>query len=96
MAKEWRIEEFLRECDALQRNPYTYDFTHMPAGACNGHKVKSCNSSLAAVIIDGVIINMGVINDRYPDGSVCFGFKDRTMTGLEYVRFRLEREGATC
>lgn len=88
--KEWTIDEFVAECDLLSRTPYSYDFERMPSGVCNGHTVEFCDHSLAAVIIDHVIINMGVINARYPNGSTCFQVgRGETMTGLEFVRYCL-------
>ena len=89
--KKWTIDELLAECETLQRNPYTYDFARMPEGICNGHTIKPCNFSLAAVIIDRQIINMGVINERYPNGHIGFVVNGREMDGGEYIRYRLER-----
>ena len=89
--KNWTIDELLNECEAVQRNPYTYDFSKMQEGTCNGHTIKPCDWSLAAVIIDGSIINMGVINERYPKGSVEFVVAGQSMTGREYIRWILER-----
>ena len=88
--KEWNIEDLLAECEMLQRNPYTYDFERMPEGVCNGHTIRPCNFSLAAIIIDGAIINMGVINSRYPDGSVGFVVKGKEMNAKEFLRGELE------
>ena len=91
--KEWAIEELLSECKTLQCNPYTYDYGRMPEGICNGHEIRPCNNSLAAIIIDNRIINMGVINERYPKGSVgfCWGGNPESHTASEYIRWILER-----
>ena len=89
--KEWKIEELLDECEELQRHPYSYDFSQMPSGICNGHRVDPCEFSLAAVIIDRGIVNLGVINERYPKGSVTFVVNNQDMTGREYLRWMLER-----
>ncbi len=89
--KEWTIEELLDECEELQRHPYTYDFSRMPSGICNGHLVDPCEYSLAAVIIDRSVLNLGVINERYPNGSVTWVVKNQHMTGREYLRWLLER-----
>lgn len=91
--KEWRIEDLLNECETLQRHPYDYDFGRMPEGICNGHKIRPCQYSLAAVIIDNCIINMGVINEKYPLGSVafCWGGSPENHTAREYIKSILER-----
>lgn len=88
--KNWNLDEFIAECEALQRNPYLYDYDRMPEGVCNGHTVRPCQSSLTAIIIDGCIVNMGVINDRYPKGHIEFIVDGNvSMTGTEYVRYCL-------
>ena len=87
---KYTIEQVLAECDEIQRNPYSYDFNRMPVGVCNGHMVRAYPRSLAAISIDGTIVNMGVINERYPNGSIVFVVNNTEMTGREYVRFRLE------
>lgn len=88
---EWELGAFLTECEEYSRNPYSYDYRHMPAGKCNGHEVKPYPRSLAAIIVDGGIVNMGVINERYPQGSVEFVVNNKGMTGIEYVRYLLEK-----
>lgn len=87
----WTVDAFLAECEELCRNPYSYDFARMPAGTCNGHEVRGYPRSLAAVLVDGGVVNMGVINERYPRGSVGFFVNNKGMTGLEYVRYLLEK-----
>lgn len=87
----WTVDAFLHECEELCRNPFGYDFNRMPAGTCNGHEVQPYPRSLAAIIVDGGIVNMGVINERYPRGSVGFFVNNKGMTGIEYVRYLLEK-----
>ena len=91
MERQYSIEEVLAECNLIQRNPYTYDFSRFPVGVCGGHTIGAYPRSLAAVLIDNTIVNMGVINERYPNGHIVFDVCGKTMTGSEYVRYRLER-----
>ena len=86
----YSIEEFLKECIKLQRDPYRYTFAQ---GVCNGHKVGPCRSSLAAVVIDNRITNLGVINEWYPNGSTVFVVDGQDMTATEFVRRLLMEEG---
>lgn len=87
--KEWTIKEFLKECEDLSRNMYTYDYSKMPDGVCNGHTVRISQSSWHSVIIDDCIVDLGSINERFPKGSVCYQVDRTSMTGLEFVEYRL-------
>lgn len=89
--KSWNIEEFLRECEELSKNQYTYDYSRMPDGICNGHKVMAYDKLWTSVVIDGCICDLGVINEKYPNGSNTYQVGDKTMTALEYVRYKLEQ-----
>ena len=90
--KNYTIDEFLAECEDLCRNQYTYDYSRMPDGICNGHKVGAYKSSWHSVVIDGVICNMATYNEMWPNGSCMYeiGEIGKTMTALEYVRYILE------
>ena len=89
--KEWTVDEFVAECNALSREPYTYDFTRMPEGVCNGHTVGPYSKSLSSIVIDHCITNLGVINELYPEGSVVHHIDDKTMNSMEMVRYLLTR-----
>lgn len=89
--KVWGIDEFLKECEELCRNQYTYDYNNMPEGICNGHIVKPYKSSWHSIVIDGGICNMATINDRYPEGSCMYHVNGKTVTALEFVRHELEK-----
>lgn len=90
--KEWTIDEFLTECEDLCRNQYSYDYSKMPEGICNGHHVKPYMNSWHSIVIDGVICNMAVYNDRYPNGHCTYQVSGQPlMTALEYVKYRLEQ-----
>lgn len=91
--KEWTIEEFLNECEDLCRNPYTYDYSKMPEGICNGHKVRPFTKAWHSIVIDGGVCNMAVYNEMYPKGNCAYyvGQPRRRMTALEYVRYMLEQ-----
>ena len=88
--KNWKIDEFLAECEFMCRNQYTYDYDRMPEGLCNGHHVKPYFGSWHSIVIDGRICNMAVYSDKWPNGSTMYIVRGRTMTALEYVRTRLE------
>ena len=90
--KDWKIEEFVAECEALSRNPYTYDFDRMPAGTCNGHNVEAYKGSIASVVVDGCIRNLGVISDRCPQGSIFHSVAPGKCLGaVDYARWLVER-----
>lgn len=89
--KEWTIDEFVAECQQLCRNPYTYDYEKMPAGVCNGHRVSPYERSLCSVVIDGCIETLGIINEKYPEGSVFHHIDGKGMNSLDMVRYLLER-----
>lgn len=103
--KQWAIDEFLTECENLSRHPYDLMpeiEAKMPEGECNGHHVKPCLHQIASIVIDHRIVNMGVINERYPNGSIVFVLNGNQppkeqveLTGLEYVRHLLEEEVKT-
>ena len=90
--KEWNIDEFVRECENLCKNPYTYDYNRMPDGTCNGHNVRPYMPQISSIVIDNSLVNMGVINDRYPKGSLMYGYKGMNLTSTEYIRIRLSDE----
>lgn len=79
--KNWNIDEFIAECEELSRNKYTYDYSRMPEGICNGHKVAAYDKAWTSVVIDGCIYD--VIYD-YQVGGV-------NMTALEYIRYKLSK-----
>lgn len=89
--KEWKITEFLKECEMLCRNQYTYDYSRMPAGTCNGHKVAPYLSQWHSIIIDGCCCDMAVIDDKHPDGNTTFIVNGKEYTALEYVLYLLEQ-----
>lgn len=89
--KEWTIDEFLQECESLCRNPYTYDYSRMPEGICNGHRVKPFMSSWHSIVIDGGVHNMAVYNDKWPNGNCVFQRDGVQRNALEDVRHCLER-----
>lgn len=88
--KEWTISEFLEQCEELCWNPYTYDYSKMPEGVCNGHEVKPYMGSWHSIVIDGCICNMALYDEKRPNGTATFNYKGKNMTALEYVRARLE------
>ena len=52
--KEWTIDDFLKECEELCWNEYTYDYTNMPEGICNGHYVapyEKCGIALSLTAV---------------------------------------------
>ena len=89
--KNWRIDEFINECEKLCRNEYTYDYGNMPEGVCNGHIVKPCTNFVTSIIFDGCICDLGVINEKYPEGNTRWQVGNKSMTSLEYVRYILEQ-----
>ena len=92
--KIWTIDEFLADCEALCRDEWGYDYERMPEGVCNGHTVKPYKGSWHSIVIDGHICNMARYDKRWPNGSMTYGYKGKTMTALEYVRTKLEEEAA--
>ena len=89
--KAWTIEKFVTECEQLCRNPYTYDYEKMPAGDCNGHRVRAYENSLCSIVIDGCIQTLGVINEKYPNGSISHMIGGKNMNGMELIRYLLEQ-----
>lgn len=89
--KNWTIDEFLKECEELCRNEYTYDYSRMPEGICNGHHVKPYMGSWHSIVIDGIIVNMATYSERWPNGNVTWSVEGKEMTALEYVRFKLSK-----
>ena len=89
--KKWEIDEFLDECRALCWNQYTYDYSRMPAGTCNGHKVKPYMGTWHSIVIDGGICDMARYSDDHPNGTTVFIVGDREFNALEYVRYLLEK-----
>lgn len=89
--KNWTINEFIAECEELSRNRYTYDYSRMPEGICNGHKVAAYDKTWTSVVIDGCIYGLGVINEKFPNGSETYQIGDIGMTALEYVRYKLSK-----
>lgn len=88
--KDWTIEEFLAECKKLCWNQYTYDYSQMPEGFCNGHYVAPYKNMWHAIIIDNSVCNMALYSDKYPNGSVIYIVDNKKMTALEFVRYKLE------
>ena len=88
--KNWTIEEFLAECEKLCWNQYTYDYSQMPEGFCNGHYVAPYKNMWHAIIIDNSVCNMALYSDKYPNGSVIYIVNNKKMTALEFVRYKLE------
>ena len=87
-----RIDEFLRECELLCWNQYTYDYSRMPEGICNGHQVAPYHGQWHSIIIDGCIHSMSYYSDEYPNGTATWYAADGIgRTALEDVRYRLER-----
>lgn len=86
---EWEINDFLKECEELCRNPYTYNYDHMPSGFCNGHKVGAYDGSWHSIIIDGAVCTMAYCTDENPDGNVTYVYRGKEMTWKEYVREKL-------
>ena len=89
--KEWTIDEFLRECEDLCWNSYTYDYSKMPEGVCNGHKVGPYTKSWHSIVIDGVICNMAPYTKEHPDGFAVYVVDGKKMTALEYVKYMLSK-----
>ena len=79
--KNWTIDEFIAECTDLRKNQYTYDYSRMPKGICNGHDVRPYTSSWASIVIDDRIINL-------PHGMIISN--GEKLTPIEYVRRLLE------
>lgn len=89
--KNWTIDEFLKECEELCWNQYTYDYDRMPEGICNGHHVKPYMGSWHSIVIDGGICSMAVYSDKYPNGFGRWVVDNKEMTALEYVRYKLSK-----
>jgi len=87
--KIWTVGEFLSECEALCWNQYTYDYSRMPEGVCNGHSVKPYMGSWHSIVIDGCICNMAAYSDKWPGGYTTYVYKGKKMSALEYVREKL-------
>lgn len=88
--KNWTIEEFLAECEKLCWNQYTYDYSRMPEGFCNGHYVAPYHGTWHSIIIDESVCSMAFYSDKYPNGSVVYIVDNKKMTALEFVRYKLE------
>ena len=89
--KQWTIDEFLRECEELCRNQYTYDYSRMPEGVCNGHHVKPYMGAWHSIVIDGRIDTLTAITDEHPDGYVQWQEDGKMMTALEHLRYVLSK-----
>jgi len=87
--KNWNIDEFIAECEELSRNQYTYDYSRMPDGTCNGHNVSAYDKAWTSIVIDGSIVGLGVINEKHPNGSDTYQIGKICMTAFEYVRYKL-------
>lgn len=87
--KQWKINEFMAECASLCWTPYTYDYSRMPEGICNGHTVKPYDGSWHSIVIDGAICNMDKFDETHPNGYCGYGYNGQHMTALEYVVARL-------
>ncbi len=81
------LTNILASCRTICEHPYdnevVLDTTY------NGHHIRKYERSLAAVVIDNQVINMGVINERYPNGHGGFQVQQVSMTGLQYVQYKL-------
>ena len=89
--KEWTREEFLNECKELCWNPYTYDYSRMPHGYCNGHKVGPFEVMWHSIYIDGRVCDMALYSEKYPNGFADYHVDGKKMTALEYVEYQLRR-----
>lgn len=89
--KTWSIDEFLAECEKLCWNEYTYDYSNMPEGICNGHRVKPYLGAWHSIVIDGGICNMSAYSEKYPNGFTTYYVDGKKFTALEYVRHVLEK-----
>ena len=87
--KIWTIDEFLKECEELCWNQYTYDYSRMPKGICNGHEVEPYRGTWHSIVIDGCIHSMSVYSDEYPNGFAIWVTDGQERTALEDVRYRL-------
>jgi len=81
------LTNILSACRTICEHPY--DNEVILDTTYNGHHIRKYERSLAAVVIDGGIVNMGAINERYPDGSVAFQVGQVSMTGLQFIRYKL-------
>lgn len=90
--KEYTIDEFVNECVTLCKNPYTHTFE---SGICNGHTVEQNTRSMTCVVIDRCCNNLGVINEKWPDGSVEWvvdnGKSGKSLNVSQYIRWMLEQ-----
>ena len=89
--KVWDIDDFISECRVLAKNQYTYDYSRMPEGVCNGHHVKAYMGSWKSIAIDGAVINMWLCNDKNPEGMGYF-VNGKEMTVFDNIRRRLMAE----
>lgn len=89
--KEWTVDEFLAECEMLCWNQYTYDYTRMPKGICNGHIVGPYENSWHSIVIDGVIHDMFLYSKEHPNGFGMYVVNGKEMSGLDYVRHKLNQ-----
>lgn len=90
--KEWTVDEFVKECENLCWHQYTYDYSRMPEGICNGHNVHPYRGAWCSVVIDGCIHSMGAYSERNPDGYVLWVDTDgKERTSLEHIRYVLTR-----
>ena len=87
--KNWTIEEFLTECEALCWDMYGYDYSRMPEGICNGHTVKPYMGTYHSIVIDGGICSMAAYSEKWPTGSATYHYNGKNLTALEYVREKL-------
>lgn len=89
--KNWQVEEFLKECEDLCWNQYTYDYSKMPEGICNGHHVMPYMGAWHSIVIDGSIHSMACYSKECPNGRVIWITDGKERTALDDVRYRLTR-----
>jgi hypothetical protein len=89
--KVWDIDDFIAECRLLAMNQYTYDYSRMPEGVCNGHHVEAYMGSWQSIAIDGVVVNMWLCTDKNPEGMGYF-LNGEEMSIFDYIRRKLMPE----
>ena len=90
--KIWTIDEFIAECVELMKNQYTYDYSRMPDGICNGHKVGANRNFWHSINIDDHWDSLTVIDEKHPTGNALFG--DGTGAAhnvIEHLRYVLSK-----
>lgn len=91
MGKNWRVYEFLAECEKLCWDQYGYDYSDMPEGICNGHTVGLYRGAWHSIIIDGCVYTMSAYSNEHPNGCATWQVDGKEMTALEYVQHKLSQ-----